>query len=202
MERLVTTSEAADLLNLSIQGVHYRIKQGQLKSIKENGKVFVYVDKSLSATPKNTQTKKEEIQHIPEQTNEIVNVKDEQIALLNKTIKWIKNRYESEIKRLEKNQKRMIQVFQSEISLLQSAFNEMRSIYRIDHKETIHENKESKFNIISVNEFFLLMKKHGKNDVEIKKIILTALHKKDKRFFYDKDLKEIIIYKSDFLDLI
>ena len=41
MERLVTTSEAAQILGLSLQGVHYRIKKEQLKSIKKDGKTFV-----------------------------------------------------------------------------------------------------------------------------------------------------------------
>ena len=44
MERLVTTSQAAEILGLSLQGVHYRIKKEQLKSVKKDGKTFVYVD--------------------------------------------------------------------------------------------------------------------------------------------------------------
>lgn len=201
MERLVSTSEAAKLLNLSVQGIHYRIKQGQLRSLKENGKVFVYIDEKLitSHSP-NTQIQ-ENIQN-NDTNDKIIEVKDEQIELLKKTVKWIKHRYESEIKRLEKNQKKIIQVFQSEINLLQSAFNEMRSIYTLEHKKPTSQHHNSLFEIMSINDFFILMKKHGKNDVEIKKIIMTALHRKDKRFYYDKELKEIVIYKSDFLDLI
>ncbi len=42
----------------------------------------------------------------------------------------MKKQYGSEISRLEKNQKRIIGVFNREIELLQSAFNEMRSIYK------------------------------------------------------------------------
>ncbi len=49
---------------------------------------------------------------------------------MKKSIKWMKNQHFMEIKRLEKNQKRIIEVFNSEIKLLQSAFNEMRSIYK------------------------------------------------------------------------
>ena len=41
MERLVTTSQAAEILGLSLQGIHYRIKKDQLKSIKKDGKTFV-----------------------------------------------------------------------------------------------------------------------------------------------------------------
>lgn len=202
MERLVSTSEAAELLNLSIQGVHYRIKQNQLKSIKENGKVFVYIDETLLNNSLHTNTKLNTTKRNSSTNDEIVAVKDEQIELLKKTVKWIKNRYESEIKRLEKNQKKIIQVFQSEINLLQSAFNEMRSIYTIENKNNTTNENKTVFQTMSVNEFFKLMRKHGKNDIEIKKMIMIALQKKDKRFFYDKDLKEIVIYKSDFLDLV
>ena len=44
MERLVTTAQAAEILGLSLQGIHYRIKKNQLKSLKKDGKVYVYVD--------------------------------------------------------------------------------------------------------------------------------------------------------------
>ena len=40
MERLVTTSQAAEILGLSLQGIHYRIKKNQLKSLKKDGKTF------------------------------------------------------------------------------------------------------------------------------------------------------------------
>ena len=44
MERLVTTAQAAELLNISLQGVHYRIKSKKLKSIKQGNKTFVYIE--------------------------------------------------------------------------------------------------------------------------------------------------------------
>ncbi len=47
MERLVTTSQAAEILGLSLQGIHYRIKKDQLKSIKKDGKTFVYISDEL-----------------------------------------------------------------------------------------------------------------------------------------------------------
>ena len=43
MERLVTTSQAAEILGISLQGIHYRIKNKKLKSIKEGGKTYVYI---------------------------------------------------------------------------------------------------------------------------------------------------------------
>ena len=47
MERLVTTSQAATILNLSLQGIHYRIKNNQLRSIKKDNKTYVYIPKEL-----------------------------------------------------------------------------------------------------------------------------------------------------------
>ena len=48
MERLVTTSQAAEILGLSLQGIHYRIKKEQLKSIKKDGKTFVYINDEIN----------------------------------------------------------------------------------------------------------------------------------------------------------
>ena len=41
---MVTTSEASEILGISLQGIHYRIKRNQLKSEKKDGKIFVYID--------------------------------------------------------------------------------------------------------------------------------------------------------------
>ena len=41
---MVTTSEASEILGISLQGIHYRIKRNQLKSEKKDGKLFVYID--------------------------------------------------------------------------------------------------------------------------------------------------------------
>lgn len=54
----------------------------------------------------------------------------------------MKNQHFMEIKRLEKI-KRIIEVFNSEIKLLQSAFNEMRSIYKPQIENQKNEKKES-----------------------------------------------------------
>ncbi|MCG3714518.1 helix-turn-helix domain-containing protein, partial [Aliarcobacter butzleri] len=126
MERLVTTAQAAEILGLSLQGIHYRIKKNQLKSLKKDGKVYVYVDD----TQKYNFEEKTENHKQQNNINEIIEVKNEQIELLKKSIKWMKKQYISEIYRLEKNQKRIIEVFNSEIKLLQSAFNEMKAIYK------------------------------------------------------------------------
>ncbi len=193
MERLVTTAQASQILGLSLQGVHYRIKNNQLKSIKRNGKTYVYISDYLQE-----QTKKDE--EITTDTNKIIEVKDEQIKLLKESMSWMKSQYKEEIQRLEKNQKRIIKVFNSEIKLLQSAFNEMRSIYKLEQQKA--QDYEPEFSFMSVKEFFILMKKHNKTKLQIKNMILKSIKKNDKRFIFNKKTKELMIYRSDFTDLI
>ena len=200
MERLVTTTQAAQILGLSLQGIHYRIKKNQLKSIKQSGKIFVYItDKMENDSVKASTINK------TNQNNEvslIVEVKDEQIALLKKSQKWMKKQYISEINRLERNQKDMMSVLNSEIKLLQSAFNEMRSIYKpqIEELKKTNDNQSSKF--ITLKEFSLLMKRNHKSQNEIKLIILNAIKDNDKRFIYNKSDRKLLILNSDFKDLL
>ena len=54
-QRLVTSAQAAQILNLSVQGVHYRIKNGQLKAIKKDGRTLVYInEQDTISTPNNS----------------------------------------------------------------------------------------------------------------------------------------------------
>jgi len=202
LERLVTTSEAAQLLGLSLQGVHYRIKNGQLKSIKQGGKTFVYVteffqQQNQQANPKPTQAQFNQ-ESFNESIKQLTEGKDEQISLLKQSIGFIKEQYVNEVRRLEKNQKRIIKVFNSEIKLLQSAFNEMRSIYKPQLLSTLHT--EQKY--ISINDFFLFLKQHDKNNEEIKLLILNRIKQKDSRFIYNKKTKKVLIQNTDYTDLI
>lgn len=199
LERLVTTSQAAQILGLSVQGVHYRIKKNKLKSIKQDNKIFVYIDDSEVSPSFSTKksTSQKEVKKSNDDFKLLIEGKDEQIALLKKSIKWMKKQYTSEIHRLEKNQKRIIKVFNSEIKLLQSAFNEMRAIY----KPQLQNNQEVKKSFISIKDFFLMFKKKGKTNYEIKIIILQAIQNQDKRFIYNKKDKTILILKSNFEDL-
>ena len=213
MKKLVSSNEAASILGLSLQGIHYRIKKGQLESIKKDGKIFVYIDGNI---PKQTQPVKTTTKTTPNNYKEleekIISSKDEQIQLLKKTIKFMKKQYTSEIERLDKNQSQVLQVFQSEVDLLKSAFNEMRNIYKIDHQEnrnSVHKKEvpkvvtnEPQMKFLDLKDFFLLMRKHNKSNTEIKKIILEKVKQGDKRFIYNKNTNDIIIYKSDFLDII
>lgn len=214
MERLVTTSQAADILGLSLQGIHYRIKKNQLKSIKQGGRIFVYVTDPEVPTSNSTSSTNQKIKIEPVTSNSnenkqfdiVIEAKNEQIELLKKSLKWMRRQYISEISRLDKNQKRIIDVFNSEIKLLQSAFNEMRSIYKPQiqkqeneqYKESIKE--ETKF--ISLKDFFVLMKRNNKSEEEIKYIIFRAIKKNDKRFIYNKVDKKLLIIDSNFKDLI
>ncbi len=207
MERLVTTSEAAQILGLSLQGVHYRIKKEQLKSIKKDGKTFVYVDESQKYIEEEATTVKVKEQTIKQNyvdnSQAIIDVKNEQIELLKKSMKWMKKQYISEIFRLEKNQKKIIEVFNSEIKLLQSAFNEMRSIYKPQIQQEIKNKteKESK-DFIMVKDFFILMKRYNKTEQEIKLMIFNGIKTGDRRFVYNKVEKKLLILNSDFIDLI
>ncbi|MGE4517284.1 MAG: helix-turn-helix domain-containing protein [Arcobacteraceae bacterium] len=201
MERLVTTSEAAQLLGLSLQGVHYRIKSGQLKSLKQGGKTFVYVTEFFQENNKEASKNEPNASmdnHINERIETIVKSKDEQISLLKQSIGFIKEQYQNEIRRLEKNQKRIIKVFNSEIKLLQSAFNEMRSIY----KPQLTSSGDSSLRFIPMNEFFLFLKQNNKSDDEIKMVILSCIKRKDPRFIYNKKTKKVLIVNTDYSDLI
>ena len=197
MERLVSTVEAAEILGLSLQGIHYRIKKNQLKSVKQDGKVFVYIDENIKQVNSNQNIQNTTIQS---SFDKLIESKDEQITLLKKSIKWMRRQYISEIERLEKNQKRIIEVFNSEIKLLQSAFNEMRAIYKPQIEEKKEPNKNSEF--ITIKEFFAILKRANKSEIEIKGIIFNAIKKGDKRFIYNKVDKRLLILNDNFDDLI
>ena len=103
------------------------------------------------------------------------------------------------LKRLEKNQKRIIEVFNSEIKLLQSAFNEMRSIYK---PQIENQKNEKKREFISLQEFFTILKRASKSDLEIKNTILNCVKNGDKRFIYNKNSKKLLILNDSFEDLL
>lgn len=200
MERLVTTNEAAKILNLSVQGIHYRIKKGQLRSIKKDNRVYVYLNESQTQSQTTTLPTKEESSFVEKNYEKIIQLKDEQLQDLKHSMKWMKKQYKSEIHRIEKNQQQIVQVFNREIKLLQQAFNEMRSIYKIEHKPQ-NTSEEKKIEFISIAQFFVLMKKHYQYNNEIKNLILKRIKMGDKRFIYDNENKQLHIIKSDFSDL-
>ena len=209
MKKLVSSNEAAKLLGLSLQGVHYRIKKGQLESLKKDGKIFIYIDESISKSiPPTRQANSSQHSYYSNQEDKIIKSKDEQIYILKKTIKFMKKQYTSEINRLDKNQTQILGVFQSEVDLLKSAFNEMRNLYRLDHKENIEKSESRiftpaiKMKFMNIKEFFVFMRNYNKTDTQIKSIILDKVKHGDKRFIYNKNTKEMLIYKSDFLDLL
>ena len=94
------------------------------------------------------------------------------------------------------------EVFNSEIKLLQSAFNEMRSIYKPQIEANLQNKTEIKDDFITVKDFTVLMKRYNKTEKEIKSIIFEAIKKSDKRFIYNKAEKKLLILNSDFLDLV
>lgn len=229
MKKLVSSSDAAKLLGISLQGIHYRIKKGQLESLKKDGKTYVYIDEAqikqgeqnpVITKLNNTQSSSNNQSNI--NINELaLKSKDEQILTLKKTIKFMKRQYTSEIHRLDKNQKKILDVFQSEVDLLKSAFHEMKNIYQLDHKREEEKQKLKETLVVQqqqnspqakddttsmpfmdLKDFFVLMRGYNKSDNQIKAIILDKVKSGDKRFIYKKDSKEVLIFKSDFLDLI
>lgn len=229
MKKLISSSEAADILGLSLQGIHYRIKKGQLKSLKKDGKTYVYIDQELinkkdpkespsQETQISSNTQQQSVQNPSSVVDEFQKIalksKDEQIEILKHTLKLIKKQYKSEIHRLDKNHKQTLKVFQSEVELLKSAFGEMKNIYQMEHKA--HHTRQlerdivprkrpsssSSMKFMDIKDFFKYMKNHNKTDAQIKGIILDRIKHGDKRFIYKKDTKEVLIYKNDFFDLI
>lgn len=193
MEVLVSTNEAANILGLSVQGIHYRIKTKKLRSIKKDGKTFVYVDQQ-EIKPR---TLEQESTTQFDTNKEIIKTKDEQISLLKKTLKWINKQHIKEISRLERNHDKVIDTFKSEINLLQKAYNELQKLYKSQNTKQITYDKP----YLSLEEFILLMKQKGKNIKDIKRLILLRVQLNDSRFYYDSALNILQIKNADFNDL-
>jgi hypothetical protein len=195
---LLSTNEAASKLGISVQGVHYRIKTNKLKSIQKDGKTFVYVEIEEPTKPK-----QEETQHY---SIEIIKVKDEQISLLKRALRWLTFQHKSEIKRLEENHNKLIDVFKSEVELLQKAYNEMQNLYKIEYKtpsiNQVQAENEKKSDIISLQEFLILMKRYKKSNIQIKNILYDCIQSGDERFVYDSKNKKLVIYNDNFKDLV
>lgn len=200
MLTLLSTSDAAQKLGISVQGVHYRIKTNKLKSVFKDGKIFVYVDfeeqSKETASPQNNVN------------SEIIKAKDEQIGFLKKAIRWLGFQHKSEIKRLEQNHDRLIEVFKSEVELLQKAYNEMQNLYKMQNKipqsvsnPTQNQSNDNHQTTITIEDFFLLMRRRDKTYSQIKRIILHQIEIGDDRFFYDANNKRIIIKNDKYYDL-
>lgn len=199
MLTLLSTNEAASKLGISVQGVHYRIKTKKLKSIVKDGKTFVYVE--LDDTPQENPQPKNELHQ------ELIKVKDEQISLLKRAIRWMGFQHKQEIERMEQTNNKLIDVFKSEVELLQRAYNEMQTLYRTQsiisykNQEKTPPQKQPS-STISIEEFFLLMKRKGKNTKEIKQILFNSIKYGDKRFDYSPFNKKITIANDDFKDIL
>lgn len=206
MEKLISSSEAAKILGISLQGIHYRIKKGQLKSLKQDGKIFVYIDEDKILAYTNSITEKSS----PRKINtsiikdeylqqfsgyDVIKVKDEQIELLKKTIKFIKRQKDSEIERLQEEQNRIVNVFQSEVDLLKSAFNEMKSMYKIEHNTQDNRKRDD----IIVDE--VIVEDIKKSKAQNVKERLEAIRKSNMKNSEKKDTleKETITEVEDFI---
>lgn len=189
MQKLVTTNEACDLLGISLQGIHYRIKKGLLKSIKKDGKVYVYIEEANeNQLP---QTKQNETLYL-----EMLKLKDEEIILLKQMIDWLKTKYENEIVKLEKSQQQMNEIINNQTQLLNQSFLEIKEI--INQKFGHNVLKQT----LTPKEFFVKMKKLGLSELLIKEIVIDKIATNDERFVYDSLKKEIFIKNCDFSDLL
>ncbi len=84
---MVTTTEATEIIESSLQGNHYRIKKNQLKSEKKDGKLFVYIDEKTikNSLNENKQNNQEDI------FERVIQSKDEQIEILKNFKKKVTN---------------------------------------------------------------------------------------------------------------
>ncbi len=209
MLTLLSTNEAALRLGISIQGVHYRIKTNKLKSIVKDGKTFVYVDIEDQKEIKNNEN--------TSASAEVIKVKDEQISLLKRAIRWMGFQHKQEIERMEQTHNKLIDVFKSEVELLQRAYNEMQTLYQsqnvIESKQpvttnnntynnTTYNTQNTKPETLSLNDFLLLMRKKGKSNNQIKQILYDAIKSGDNRFNYNPIKKTIVISNVSFDDLL
>lgn len=209
MLTLLSTNEAALRLGISIQGVHYRIKTNKLKSIVKDGKTFVYVDIEDQKEIKNNEN--------TSASAEVIKVKDEQISLLKRAIRWMGFQHKQEIERMEQTHNKLIDVFKSEVELLQRAYNEMQTLYQsqnvIESKQPVTTNNNTYNNTtyntqntkpatLSLNDFLLLMRKKGKSNNQIKQILYDAIKSGDNRFNYNPIKKTIVISNVSFDDLL
>jgi len=199
---LLSTNEAALKLGLSVQGVHYRIKTNKLKSIVKDGKTFVYVDIEEEKT--------ETQQSFIDNTNEIIQGKDEQIGFLKQAIRWMTFQHKKELIRMEKTHNKIIEIFKSEVVLLQRAYNEMQTLYKTNNtlhyqyqQTTTQSQKEYKGDdTIPIKEFLIFLRSKGKSNNQIKQILYNVIKSADSRFIYNPFTKEIIILKDNFQDLL
>ncbi|MDX9743522.1 MAG: DNA-binding protein [Arcobacteraceae bacterium] len=206
MLTLLSTNEAALKLGISVQGVHYRIKTNKLKSIVKDGKTFVYVD--IEEPKENSK------QTSVDANGEIIKVKDEQIGLLKRAIRWMGFQHKQEIERMEQTHNKLIDVFKSEVELLQRAYNEMQTLYKnqntIESKQPITTNYTTKnytYNdtqpkTLMLNDFLLFMRNKGKSNNQIKQILYDAIKSGDSRFNYNPLKKTIVITNDTFEDLL
>jgi hypothetical protein len=206
---LLSTNEAALKLGISVQGVHYRIKTNKLKSIVKDGKTFVYVD---------IEEPKENSKQTSVDANvEIIKVKDEQIGLLKRAIRWMGFQHKQEIERMEQTHNKLIDVFKSEVELLQRAYNEMQTLYKnqnaIESKQpttnynthyntTNNRDNSSPSKTLTLNEFLIFMRNQGKSNNQIKQILYDAIKSGDSRFNYNPLKKTIVITNDTFEDLL
>jgi hypothetical protein len=75
----------------------------------------------------------------------------------------------------------------------------MRAIYK---PQIENQKNEKKNEFITLQDFFIILKRASKSDLEIKNSILNCVKNGDKRFIYNKNSKKLLILNDSFEDLI
>ncbi len=120
----LTIKEFAKKENISVQAVYKKIKQGKLKTVKENGKTYVIWEKE-KYTDKNNGQKE--------------NLK---LLLENERLKAELQAEKEKIKLIGESYKKIIEAKENEINTLKGAFVELRNTYNQKIKELENKLKE------------------------------------------------------------
>ena len=122
MENLIKPVDYAKKMGISRQAVYAKIKKGLLPSRNVGGKIYIVMDGESKGLP---ETAADKAETGGENFRELLEAKEETIAVLKETIRDLK----------ETN--RMItSTLRSEVELLKEAFGEMKNLYaeRLEHR--------------------------------------------------------------------
>ena len=126
----LTIKEYAENKGITIQAVYKQIKQGKLKTIKENGKTFIIFSEEKKGD------------------------KHENLNLLleNERLKTQLEAEKEKVKLLEENYKKLLEAKEEEINTLKGAFVELRNTYNQRIKELESKIKELPDNTVQKKE--------------------------------------------------
>lgn len=184
----MSVAEYAKATGKTPQGIYYLIKQGQLKTLSEDGKTFVLVkadDKNLLNNFNNHFNKQSQANDTPLKDT-LLKEKDKRIDQL-----------ERELEETRKNFGMVVATLESKVKLLQDAYH---TEVKNRHHHQVLEHKEAPFKeTIPVDSFVKMLRKKGRSLQEVKHIIVAALIDGDERFYFDGET--LSIKRDPFYDL-